>query len=98
MLTDNKKKPRRYAKVVKDYKNEEEIECQLEKPLSKEGPPERPDLRKSPPPYVPRYGYFFYGHCFTCEKFGHKVVNCIRRRIFENRNNSENFICGHDTI
>ena len=27
MLTDNEKKPKRYAEVVKDYKNEEEIEC-----------------------------------------------------------------------
>ena len=26
MFTDNEKKPRRYAEVVKDYKNEEEIE------------------------------------------------------------------------
>ena len=27
IFTDNEKKPRRYVEVVKDYKNEEEIEC-----------------------------------------------------------------------
>ena len=77
MLIDNEKKPRRYAEVVKDYKNEEEIERQPEQPVSEEGPAERSDLRKSPPPYIPRYGYFFYGHCFTCGRFGHKAVNCF---------------------
>ena len=87
MLTDNEKKTRRYAKFVKDYKNEEEIKCQPEQPVSKEAPAERPDLRKAPPPYILRYGYFFYGHCFTCRRFGHKVVNCFQRRNFETRNN-----------
>ena len=37
MLTDNEKKPRRYVEVVKYYKNEEEIKCQPEQPLSEEG-------------------------------------------------------------
>ena len=35
MSTDNEKKPKRYAEVVKDYKNEEEIECQPEQPVRK---------------------------------------------------------------
>ena len=81
MLTDNKKNPKRYAKVVKDYKNEEEIECQLEQPVSEEGPAERSDLRKAPPPYIPRYGYFFYGHCYmwkiwtqSCKLFSKKKL------------------------
>ena len=87
MLTDNEKKPRRYAEVVKDYKNEEEIEHQPEQPVSEEGPTERSDLKKAPPPYIPRYGYYFYGHCFTCGRFGHKAVNCFQRRNFETRNN-----------
>jgi hypothetical protein len=26
--------------------------------------------------YTPRYQNFFYGHCFTCNNFGHKVVDC----------------------
>ena len=69
MLTDNEKKPKRYAEVVKDYKNEEEIECQPEQPVSEEVPAKRLDLRKEPPPYIPRYGYFFNGHCFTCGRF-----------------------------
>ena len=34
MMTGNEEKARSYAKVVKDYKNEEETECQLEQPLS----------------------------------------------------------------
>ena len=62
MLTDNEKKPRRYAEVVKDSKNEEEIECQPEQPVLEKGPAERSDHTKAPPPYIPRYGYFFYGH------------------------------------
>ena len=87
MLTDNEKKPRRYAEVVKDSKNEEEIERQPEQPVLEKGPAERSDHRKAPPPYIPRYGYFFYGHCFTCGRFGHKAVNCFQRRNFETRNN-----------
>ena len=87
MLTYNKKKPRRYAKVVKDYKNEEEIESHPEQPLSEEGLVERPDLRKEPPPDVPRYVFFFYGNLFTCGRFGHKVVNYFQRIKFETRNN-----------
>ena len=86
ILTDNEKKPRSYAEVVKDSKNEEEIERQPKQPLSKGGPAERPDLRRAPPSYVPKYGYFFYGHCFTCGRFGHKVVNCFKR-TFKTRNN-----------
>jgi hypothetical protein len=26
--------------------------------------------------FTPRYLNFFYGHCFICTKFGHKVVYC----------------------
>ena len=83
MLKYNKNKPRSYAEVVKDYTNEEEIECQLEQPLSEEGLTERPDLIKAPPSYVPRYGYFFYGHYFTCGRFGHKAVNYFQRRTLD---------------
>ena len=70
MMTGNEEKPRSYAKVGKDSTNEQEIECQPKQPLSKRRPAERPDLIKSPPSYVPRYGYFFCGHCFTCGIFG----------------------------
>ena len=70
MMTGNEEKPIIYAEVVKDSTNEEDIECQPEQPLSKGGPRERQDLRKEPPSYVPRYEYFFYGHCFTCGRFG----------------------------
>ena len=87
MLTDNEKKARRYAEVVKDYKNEEEIERQPEQPVSKEGPAERLDLRKAPSPYIPRYGYLFYGNFFTCGRFGQKAINCFQRRNFDTRNN-----------
>ena len=59
MLTDNEKRPRRYAEVVKDSKNEEEIEHQLEQLVLEKGPAERSDHIKAPPPYIPRYGYFF---------------------------------------
>ena len=82
MLTNNEKKTRIYVEVFKDSTNEEEIECQPERPLSEVGTPERPYLRKEPPSYVPRYGYFFYGHCFTCGRFGHKAVNYFQRRNF----------------
>jgi hypothetical protein len=26
--------------------------------------------------FSPRYQSLFYGYCFTCNKFGHKVVDC----------------------
>jgi hypothetical protein len=26
--------------------------------------------------FTPRYANFFYGHCFYCTNFGHKVANC----------------------
>ena len=53
MLTDNEKKPRRYAEVFKDYKNEEEIERQPEQPVSEERLAEISDLRKAPSAYIP---------------------------------------------
>ena len=85
--TGNEEKPRSYVEVVKDSTNEEEIECHPKQPLSEVGPTERPDLRRTAPSSVPRYGHFFYGYCFTCGKFEHKVVNCFQRRNFETRNN-----------
>ena len=87
MLTDNKKKPRRYGEFVKDYKNEEEIERQPEQYVSEERLVERSYLRKEPPPYIPRYGYLFYGQFFTCGRLGHKDVNYFQRRNYETRNN-----------
>jgi hypothetical protein len=30
--------------------------------------------------FTPRYAIFFYGHCFKCTNFWHKVVNC---RMYE---------------
>ena len=80
MMTGNEEKPRSYAEVVKDSTNEEGIECQPEQPIPKEGPTERQDLRRTTPSFVPRYGHFFYGYCFTCGRFGHKIVNCFQRR------------------
>ena len=80
MTIGNEEKPRSYAKVVKDSPNEEEIECQPEQPIPKEGPTKRQDIRRTTPSFVSRYGHFFNGYCFTCGKFGHKVVNCFQRR------------------
>ena len=80
------------AEIVKDSTNEGETECQLEQTLSKGSPEERPDIKKSPPSYVPRYGYLFYGHLFTCGRFGHKVANYFQRRNFETRNNHVSLI------
>ena len=59
MTMGNEEKPRSYVEVVKDSTNEEEIECQPDQPISKGGPVERPDFRRAPPSYVPRYGYLF---------------------------------------
>ena len=74
MMTDNEKNPRSYAEVVKDSTNEEEIECKPKQPMSKQATTETLDIRRTPPSYVPRYGYLFYGNCFTCGIFGHKAV------------------------
>jgi hypothetical protein len=30
---------------------------------------------------TPRYASFFYGHCFYCNKFGHKVADCRDYKI-----------------
>ena len=27
--------------------------------------------------FTPKYQNFFYGHCFNCTNFGHKVVYCM---------------------
>ena len=87
MMIGNEEKPESYAEVVKDSTNEEEIKCQPKQPISKGGPAERPDIRRETPSYVPKYGYLFYGHCFTCGRFEYKVVNYFQRRNFETRNN-----------
>jgi hypothetical protein len=34
--------------------------------------------------FIPRHLNFFYGYCFSCEKFGHKAVSC---RIFRHKRN-----------
>ena len=65
MMTGNEEKPRSYAEVVKDSTNEEEIECQLEQPIPKGRPTKRQDLIRTTPSSAPRYGYLFYGYCFT---------------------------------
>jgi hypothetical protein len=31
--------------------------------------------------FTPRYANFFYGHCFYCTNFGHKVVDCRYYKI-----------------
>jgi hypothetical protein len=31
--------------------------------------------------FTPRYANFFYGHCFYCTNFGHKVVDCRDYKI-----------------
>jgi hypothetical protein len=39
----------------------------------------RQEFRRTTPQrrsFTPRYVSFFYGHCFTCTNFGHKVVDC----------------------
>jgi hypothetical protein len=37
--------------------------------------------------FTPRYANFFYGHCFYCTNFGHKVAYCRDyKRIFQERN------------
>jgi hypothetical protein len=40
----------------------------------------RPAQRRQP---FSRYKYFFYGYCFYCSNFGHKVVNYSLRFIHE---------------
>jgi hypothetical protein len=37
--------------------------------------------------FTPRYPNFFLGHCYTCENFGHKEINC---RINERNNYAKN--------
>jgi hypothetical protein len=38
--------------------------------------------------FTPRYVNFFYGHCFYCNNFGHKVANCrAYGKNFQARNN-----------
>jgi hypothetical protein len=39
---------------------------------------------------IPRYQRFFYGHCFNCANFGHKVVNC--RAYAKNRSNYAGYL------
>ena len=31
--------------------------------------------------FTPRYANLFYGHCFYCTNFGHKVANCRDYKI-----------------
>ena len=40
-----------------------------------------------------RYKGFFYGYCFLCSKFGHKVVNCpLRFRYEQSRYSRNNYL------
>ena len=35
--------------------------------------------------FTPKYANFFYGHCFYCTNFGHKIADCgdYKRNIQE---------------
>jgi hypothetical protein len=35
--------------------------------------------------FTPRYANLFYGHCFYCTNFGHKVVDCRDKRNVQER-------------
>ena len=63
------------------------MKCQPEQSIPKGELVERQYIRRTSPSFVPGYGHFFYGYCFTCGKSGHKVVNFFQRRNFETRNN-----------
>jgi hypothetical protein len=40
--------------------------------------------------YIPRYKRLFYGHCFNCNNFGHKAVNC--RAYAKNKSNYAGYL------
>jgi hypothetical protein len=58
----------------------------MERPQEEEGFRRATPFRRSP---TPRYQTLFLGLCYSCNNFGHKVVNC--RANIKSRNNYEGY-------
>ena len=78
MTTGNEEKPRSYTEVVKHSTDEDEIKFQPKQSIPKGESSKRRDIRRTAPPFVPRFRPFFYGSCFTCGKFAPPFVPRFR--------------------
>jgi hypothetical protein len=90
--TKHEAEQRSYAEIVRDFVKKEEC-----KPPKKNIPEikktQEDEFRRSASQRrssTPRYQRFFYGHCFNCANFGHKVVNC--RAYAKNRSNYAGYL------
>ena len=45
----------------------------------------QPPRRNTSPNFAPRYNFKFNGHCFYCGIFGHRIVNCFKKKSVELR-------------
>jgi hypothetical protein len=85
--TEQEAEQRSYAEIVKDYFKK--VECIPPKKNILEGKKTQEEkFRRSASQRrlsIPKYQRLFYGHCFNCANFGHKVVNC--RAYAKNRSN-----------
>jgi hypothetical protein len=73
----NEEKPKSYAKVIKGSMKKEE--CKPQRNLNHDHDQSRKEFRRTTPQrisFTPMYVNFFYGHCFYCTNFGHKVADC----------------------
>jgi hypothetical protein len=97
--TEQETNPKSYAETIKedrkiykeDYRDTPpprrfrfQNQQQIDRPQEEEGFIRAPPFRRSS---TPRYQTIFFGLCYACNNFGHKVVNC--RANNRNNNNFE---------
>jgi hypothetical protein len=73
----NEEKRKSYAEVIKGSMKKEE--CKPQRSLNHDHDQSRQEFRRTTPQrrsFTPRYVNLFYGHCFYCTNFGHKVADC----------------------
>jgi hypothetical protein len=66
-------------KTIEDRSSRRPSMFKPQRSLNHEHDQSRKKFRRTMPQrrsFTPRYASLFYGHCFYCTKFGHKVTNC----------------------
>ena len=73
MTAKKEGKQRIYADSIKETIKKEEGRCQQESPVVEKIREESKAFRRTTPPrrpFAPMYECLFYGHCYSCGRFG----------------------------
>jgi chromosome segregation ATPase len=68
----------KYKKTIEDTSSRQPYVFKKQRSFNHDHDQSRQKFRRTKPQrrsFTPRYANFFYGHCFYCTNFGHKVVD-----------------------